>query len=554
MREHICGLPKTEVSRLATAASVKDLGCKDVWMHMFQINVHTPRTKMFMHSLAAVSAERRKHANLKHWWIIHPFSYWRFIWDRFMTVVFMISFLTIPFSVCFVIMSHDEIRLDQFNILIYTFCWLDIISNCITGYNNKVSMCVELEPLKIFRQYLQANLIPDVLSSLPWDHITLPWRKIPGQSCLKSIILLNLLPLLKLSRYNYVNMQIFELFTYFEIMHFYYETFSTLMLGFYMMFWSSCLCYLIPVLELHLINYSANECKECWMIGLDSDTIPFRFQYALFIVVEKLAASGYGKYVPKADGHMILSCFLMMIGRVLECYIIVMLVHIKAGRRASKSKFQEIMNQVIAYTIQKQLPSHMKNRLLAYYYYRFRNSYFREKLILQNLSEQLRQEIALQSCHRLVENVAIFKTLPKNVLRSIVRNLKFELYLPNDVIVKAGAQGDCMFFLSAGTVAVLTPTGKEICHLDDGAHFGEVALLVPDQRRVASVIAIEVCEVYRLERKDFRKCIAVHTELFAKIEKIATERIERAVIIEEQHKRFLMRNSAEGNGRRTGIV
>lgn len=58
------------------------------------------------------------------------------------------------------------------------------------------------------------------------------------------------------------------------------------------------------------------------MIGLDSDTIPFRFQYALFIVVEKLAASGYGKYVPKADGHMILSCFLMMIGRILECYII----------------------------------------------------------------------------------------------------------------------------------------------------------------------------------------------------------------------------------------
>lgn len=77
--------------------------------------------------------------------------------------------------------------------------------------------------------------------------------------------------------------------------------------------------------------------------------------------------------------------------------------------------------------------------------------------------EQLRQEIALQSSHRLVENVAIFKDLPKYVLRSIIKNLKFELYLPNDVIIKAGAYGDCMFFLSAGTVAVLTPTGKEVC-------------------------------------------------------------------------------------------
>lgn len=81
----------------------------------------------------------------------------------------------------------------------------------------------------------------------------------------------------------------------------------------------------------------------------------------------------------------------------------------------------------------------------------------------------------------------------------------------------------------------------KICHLNDGAHFGEVALLVADQRRVASVVAIEVCEVYRLDRKDFRQCIDVHSELFAEIERIATERIERTIRIEEQHKRFLMR-------------
>nr|XP_033339699.1 potassium/sodium hyperpolarization-activated cyclic nucleotide-gated channel 3-like [Megalopta genalis] len=230
-----------------------------------------------------------------------------------------------------------------------------------------------------------------------------------------------------------------------------------------------------------------------------------------------------------------------------------MLIQIKALASQSKSKFHEIINQVIAYTIQKQLPTHMKNRLLNYYRHRFRYSYFREKSILVNLSEQLRMEIAFQSNHRLVENVAIFRAMPKHVLRSIVRNLKFELYLPNDVIVKAGAHGDCMFFISAGTVAVLTPTGKEICHLDDGAHFGEVALLVPDQRRVASVIAIEVCEVYRLDRKDFRKCIAVHTELFAKLEEIASERIQRAVDIEEQHKRYLLRNSSHDQPRRLSI-
>nr|XP_031833724.1 potassium/sodium hyperpolarization-activated cyclic nucleotide-gated channel 3-like [Nomia melanderi] len=343
---------------------------------------------------------------------------------------------------------------------------------------------------------------------------------------------------------------LFELFTYLGVMHLYYELIITLLLAVYMMFWCACLSYLIPALMLHLTNTTPEDCEECWMTGLDHEYISSRFQHSFFMVIEKVSTSGYGLYVPITDGHLILSSFLMIMGRLLDCYIVVMLIQIKVGAKQSKSKFHEIMNQVIAYTIQKQLPTHMKNRLLNYYKYRFRYSYFREKSILMNLSEQLRMDIAFQANHRLVENVAIFKALPKHVLRSIVKNLKFELYLPNDVIVKAGAHGDCMFFISAGTVAVLTPTGKEICHLDDGAHFGEVALLVPDQRRVASVIAIEVCEVYRLDRKDFRKCIAVHSELFAKLEGIATERIQRAVDIEEQHKRYLLRNSSHDQHRR----
>lgn len=89
-------------------------------------------------------------------------------------------------------------------------------------------------------------------------------------------------------------------------------------------------------------------------------------------------------------------------------------------------------------------------------------------------AEPLREEIALQSCRRLIENVTIFKNLPKDVLQSIMKNLKFELYLPNDVIIKAGSQGDCMFFLSSGTVAVLTPTGKEVSSLNIESLIGVV--------------------------------------------------------------------------------
>ncbi|XP_029174384.1 potassium/sodium hyperpolarization-activated cyclic nucleotide-gated channel 2-like [Nylanderia fulva] len=283
------------------------------------------------------------------------------------------------------------------------------------------------------------------------------------------------------------------------------------------------------------------------MMKLEDSTLRLRFKNAAFIVMENILASGYGKFVSEKNVHIIFNSILMIIGRFVVCYMLVMFLRIKAERKASEAKFQELIDQVKAYTRQKQLLPHMKKRLLAYYHYRFKSTYFRGKQILSELTEPLREEIALQACRRLIENVAIFKNLPKNVLQSIVKNLKFELYLPNEVIIKAGTQGDCMFFLSSGTVAVLTPTGKEMCHLSDGAYFGEIALLVADQRRVASVIAIEVCETYRLDRKDFRQCIDVNSELFAEIERIATERVEKTVRVEEQHKRFLMRPSRVPN-------
>ncbi|XP_077270115.1 potassium/sodium hyperpolarization-activated cyclic nucleotide-gated channel 4 [Temnothorax americanus] len=546
MIEHICELSLKRESKFPFM-DVKPLTFRNVWITWCGISKYTPKCGFHVDSNATIAAEKTRHAESKYWWIIHPFSYARFMWDTLMTAIYMIAFFTIPFMVCFVIMDYETIRLDTVNLPIYAICWLDIILNCITGYYDEKTMSVELKPVKIFTFYLKRFLLPDVLSSFPYSYVTLQWRRLPGNNPHYIVTLINFMPLLKLTRYCTFNSNIYYLFMHFGIKNFYLELCTTLLLGLYLIFWFSCLCYLIPILLMYFMNIPPKECEDCWMMKLEDSSLQFRLKNAAYIVLENILASGYGPFVPETDGSIIFNSILMIIGRFIVCYILIMFLHIKAERKSSESKFQELIDQVKAYTRQKQLLPHMKKRLLAYYHYRFKNTYFRSKRILSDLTEPLREEIAFQSCRRLIENVEIFKNLPRNVLQSIVKNLKFELYLPNDVIIKAGSQGDCMFFLSSGTVAVLTPTGKEMCHLNDGAHFGEIALLVADQRRVASVVAIEVCEVYRLDRKDFRQCIDIHSELFAEIERIATERIERTIRAEEQHKRFLMRPSRVPN-------
>lgn len=49
-------------------------------------------------------------------------------------------------------------------------------------------------------------------------------------------------------------------------------------------------------------------------------------------------------------------------------------------------KYQQIMYRVKEYIHEKKLPEHLKNKLIAYYEYRFQGSYFKEKAIFSTLS------------------------------------------------------------------------------------------------------------------------------------------------------------------------
>ncbi|XP_015589234.1 potassium/sodium hyperpolarization-activated cyclic nucleotide-gated channel 1 [Cephus cinctus] len=544
--QHKCALLSSRPNNQFGGFSSESVGCVS-WFRKLRlwcsISENHPKCQQYFIGMAAITKERRRQFRLASCWIIHPFSDVRFMWELLMIVIYLIAFVTIPFMICFIIMDYEAIYYDKINLAIYAICWLDIIINCITGIHDSKSMKVVFDQGAIIKSYMKGFLVLDIVTSLPYDHITAAWRKVPGPGASLIVAVINVLPTLKIIRYFTLHSYILQLFAHSMNNNWSYQMSTTLLLSGYVIYWFSCFCYIIPIFTMYILQVTIENCPDCWISNIQGQGIAAKFRHALYIVVDNFTASGYGIFPPIAEGHSLFCTFLLLAGRIFECYITIIFLQIKSNSQEPEAKFQEIINQLSAYIWQKQLPPYMKKRLLLYYRFRFRKSYFRERMILSSLPDQLRQEIVLYSCQRLVENVAIFQNLPQDVLTSIVTNLKLELYLPNDIIVKASTHGDCMFFLSSGTVAVFTPTGKEICHLDDGAYFGEVALLVQDQRRVASVVAIDICEVYRLDRRDFRKSIAVQSDLFAKIERIATERMEKTVLVEEQHKRLLQQKS-----------
>lgn len=77
-------------------------------------------------------------------------------------------------------------------------------------------------------------------------------------------------------------------------------------------------------------------------------------------------------------------------------------------------------------------------------------------------SEQLRSEINLHSCHRLLDNVSLFENIPPSIVGTILGCLHAEVFMPNDVILRAGDTVDSVYFINSGTVAIYSLKGAEV--------------------------------------------------------------------------------------------
>lgn len=309
-------------------------------------------------------------------------------------------------------------------------------------------------------------------------------------------------------------------------------------------YWHSLTCYLIYVKYFDkfmadgFVNYPTfRQVSDRIGQPIEFDVYTELYIYCFYQTSMIIYASWYTKDQPKGILEYAGVTVMWFCSKVIQFFVLARMLQIMKGINSSHQKFIGMERQLKEYMRDKQLPTYMRNRLLSYYDFRFQRNYFRESEILATISGQLRQEIILHSCRQLVENVAFFKNLPINLLVRIVSCLRCEIYLINDVIIRANTPGDCMYFIASGTVAVYSTSGKEICHLEDGSHFGEVALVNKSETRIASVVAIEICEVYRFDEKDFVRAIHPYPDLLESIERIAADRMEKTMMLDEHNRR-----------------
>jgi CPA1 family monovalent cation:H+ antiporter len=129
-------------------------------------------------------------------------------------------------------------------------------------------------------------------------------------------------------------------------------------------------------------------------------------------------------------------------------------------------------------------------------------------------------DLGLQLTEMLAK-VPIFASLREDQIARLAQMLTPELFTPGERVIRAGDQGDKMYFIASGTVDVLVV--PDPVRLKTGDFFGEMALL-NDKPRNADVVSAGYTNMLVLKRRDFDALLKAHAGLREKIEEIAHKR------------------------------
>ena len=120
----------------------------------------------------------------------------------------------------------------------------------------------------------------------------------------------------------------------------------------------------------------------------------------------------------------------------------------------------------------------------------------------------------------LTKNLKIFENISRSIEhQNICNSLKLEIYKPNEVIIKQGDKGECLYHILHGVVSIqlsiTIDTGiqdksqvvnvqKNMGELTDGDFFGELALIynIP---RTATITALTETTLIRIDRHPFNR-------------------------------------------------
>ncbi|XP_032829654.2 potassium/sodium hyperpolarization-activated cyclic nucleotide-gated channel 2-like [Petromyzon marinus] len=478
-------------------------------------------------SQKAVEKEQER-VKLAGFWIIHPYSDFRFYWDLVMLLLMVGNLIVIPVGITF-FKEETTTPWIIFNVFSDTFFLVDLVLNFRTGIVVEDNTDIILDPRKIKRTYLRTWFLVDLVSSIPVDYIFLivesgmdsdVYKTARALRIVRFAKILSLLRLLRLSRLiRYIHQ-------WEEIFHMTYDLASAVMriinliaMMLLLCHWDGCLQFLVPMLQ--------DFPEDCWVTTSRMVNVSWEMQYsyALFMAMSHMLCIGYGQQAPSSMSDVWLTMLSMIVGATCYAMFIGHATALIQSLDSSRRQYQEKYKQVEQYMSFHKLPAELRQRIHEYYEHRYQGKMFDEDNILGELNEPLRHEIVNYNCRKLVASMPLFANADPNFVTAMLTKLQFEVFQPADFIVREGTIGKKMYFIQHGVVSIITKGNKET-KLSDGSYFGEICLLTRG-RRTASVRADTYCRLFSLSVDHFNEVLEEYPMMRRAFETVAIDRLDR---------------------------
>ncbi|XP_076844942.1 potassium/sodium hyperpolarization-activated cyclic nucleotide-gated channel 1 [Brachyhypopomus gauderio] len=461
-------------------------------------------------------------------WIIHPYSDFRFYWDLIMLVMMMGNLVIIPVGITFFSEQTSPTWL-IFNVASDTIFLVDLVMNFRTGIVNEESSEIILDPKIIKMTYLKSWFVVDLLSSIPVDYIFLivekgfdsdVYKTARALRIVRFTKILSLLRLLRLSRLIRYIHQWEELFhmTY-DLASAVVRIFNLIGMMLLLCHWDGCLQFLVPLLQ--------DFPPDCWVSlnQMVNSSWGTQYSYALFKAMSHMLCIGYGARAPVSMSDLWITMLSMIVGATCYAMFVGHATALIQSLDSSRRQYQEKYKQVEQYMSFHKLPAEMRQKIHDYYEHRYQGKIFDEENILNELNDPLKEEIVNFNCRKLVATMPLFANADPNFVTGMLSKLKFEVFQPNDYIIREGTVGKKMYFIQHGVASVITKHNKEM-KLTDGSYFGEICLLTKG-RRTASVRADTYCRLFSLSVDHFNEVLEEYPMMRRAFETVAIDRLDR---------------------------
>jgi len=499
-----------------------------------------------------MEADQRKRCFNLRQGIVLPQSVGRQTWDLIFIIALVYIILLVPYRIAFVTEHVTAYAVIDF--LLDIFFIGDIFLNFMTAYNHPDTGVLITKHTMIAKHYTRTWLLPDLVSSIPYDWFILgikftedgaesvsseadqEFAQLP--QLLRVIKCVKLLRLLRVARAG-VYIQKFLEWAQLEVILnsnvlrlLSVSAFMTLFAH-----WNACFQYLLASLDGDVVYTNGTSTvvfnPDSWVARMIQDgsireDLSNAWVWSFYGAWMQMLAIAVGLKEPRRSVEMWGTLISILFGSVIYALFLASLTTALAESDQSAKEYRKKLNMMNEYMKYAQVPKKMRNQMREYYelYFPARRS-FDEDSILSELSKPLRSRVALYKCRTVLDSLELVSAdsdAERNgLMEAISLNLERVLYVAGDYVIRAGDEANGMFFISKGSASVLKPGNDEevLTTLGKGSFFGEGALLRQDHRTSASVKVEEYCDGFYLSQEAFGRLVGMYPSFKAYLTSVA---------------------------------